>query len=112
MTFSSKQISALRTDVDPAFTRLRKLNDGRELPYIEGWYAIAEANGSSDSTPGRVRPWTSNACRRVKSAGLFRFFIWQRSALRSVQETTKRSARAMEQVLQRATRSEMHMKRR
>jgi DNA recombination protein Rad52 len=44
MTFSSKQISALRTDVDPAFTRLRKLNDGRELPYIEGWYAIAEAN--------------------------------------------------------------------
>lgn len=44
MTFSSKQIPALRTDVDPAFTRLRKLNDGRELPYIEGWYAISEAN--------------------------------------------------------------------
>lgn len=44
MTFCSKQISALRTDVDPAFTRLRKLNDGRELPYIEGWYAISEAN--------------------------------------------------------------------
>jgi DNA recombination protein Rad52 len=44
MTFSSKQLSALKGDVDPAFTRLRKLNDGRELPYIEGWYAISEAN--------------------------------------------------------------------
>lgn len=44
MTFSSKQVSALKSDVDPAFTRLRKLNDGRELPYIEGWYAISEAN--------------------------------------------------------------------
>jgi recombination DNA repair RAD52 pathway protein len=44
MTFSSKQLSALKSDVDPAFTRQRKLNDGRELPYIEGWYAISEAN--------------------------------------------------------------------
>lgn len=44
MGFSNKQLSALKSDVDPAFTRLRKLNDGRELPYIEGWYAISEAN--------------------------------------------------------------------
>lgn len=44
MTFTSKQLSALKSDVDPAFTRQRKLNDGRELPYIEGWYAISEAN--------------------------------------------------------------------
>lgn len=44
MGFSSKQVSALRSSVDPSFTRLRKLNDGKELPYIEGWYAISEAN--------------------------------------------------------------------
>ena len=42
--FTHKQLLALRSDVDPAFTRTRKLNDGRELPYIEGWYAIAQAN--------------------------------------------------------------------
>jgi hypothetical protein len=44
MGFSSKQLLALRGDVDAAHTRLRKLKDGRELPYIEGWYAISEAN--------------------------------------------------------------------
>ena len=44
MTFSSKQLAALKSGVDPSFTRVRKLTDGRELPYIEGWYAISEAN--------------------------------------------------------------------
>lgn len=44
MGFSNKQIAALNGSVDPAFTRTRKLNDGKELPYIEGWYAILEAN--------------------------------------------------------------------
>ncbi len=44
MGFTSKQVSDLKNDANPAFKRLRRLKDGRELPYIEGWYAISEAN--------------------------------------------------------------------
>lgn len=43
MGFSSKQISALRYNVNARYIRTREVN-GRELSYIEGWYAIAEAN--------------------------------------------------------------------
>lgn len=43
MGFSVKQIQALRRDVDGRFIRTREAN-GRELSYIEGWYAISEAN--------------------------------------------------------------------
>ena len=39
---SEKQMQALRRNVDTA-RRTREAN-GRELSYIEGWYAISEAN--------------------------------------------------------------------
>jgi Rad52/22 family double-strand break repair protein len=43
MGFSAKQVRALRREVDSRKIRTRQVN-GRELSYIEGWHAIAEAN--------------------------------------------------------------------
>lgn len=43
MGFSAKQVQALRRSVDTRFIRTREAN-GREFSYIEGWYAISEAN--------------------------------------------------------------------
>jgi hypothetical protein len=41
--FSEKQINALRRDLDLRVIRTRERH-GKELHYIEGWYAISEAN--------------------------------------------------------------------
>jgi DNA recombination protein Rad52 len=43
MGFSAKQVQALRRKLDHRHIRTREAN-GRELSYIEGWYAISEAN--------------------------------------------------------------------
>ena len=43
MGFSAKQLQALRRSLDHRHVRTREAN-GRELSYIEGWYAISEAN--------------------------------------------------------------------
>ena len=43
MGFSAKQVQALRRSLDHRHVRTREAN-GRELSYIEGWYAISEAN--------------------------------------------------------------------
>ncbi len=43
MGFSAKQVSALRRSLDGRQIRTREAN-GRELSYIEGWFAISEAN--------------------------------------------------------------------
>jgi DNA recombination protein Rad52 len=43
MGFSAKQVKALRRNLDQRYIRTREAN-GRELSYIEGWYAISEAN--------------------------------------------------------------------
>ena len=43
MGFSSKQVQALRRQPSLAHIRTREAN-GRELTYLEGWYAISEAN--------------------------------------------------------------------
>src|SRR5215831_17379203 len=43
MGFSAKQVKALRRNLDHRYVRTREAN-GRELTYIEGWYAISEAN--------------------------------------------------------------------
>ena len=43
MGFSGKQLRALRRDLNAKSIRTRQAN-GRELCYIEGWHAIAEAN--------------------------------------------------------------------
>src|SRR5262245_44615092 len=43
MGFSAKQVKALRRNLNQRFVRTREAN-GRELSYIEGWYAISEAN--------------------------------------------------------------------
>ncbi|MFZ1195636.1 MAG: Rad52/Rad22 family DNA repair protein [Pseudolabrys sp.] len=43
MGFSAKQVKALRRNLDYRSVRTREAN-GRELSYIEGWYAISEAN--------------------------------------------------------------------
>jgi DNA recombination protein Rad52 len=43
MGFSAKQLRSLRRDLNERCIRTRQTN-GRELCYIEGWHAIAEAN--------------------------------------------------------------------
>ena len=43
MGFSAKQVQALRRNLDGRHIRTREAN-GRELSYLEGWYAISEAN--------------------------------------------------------------------
>jgi len=43
MGFSAKQVQALRRNLDHRYVRTRESN-GRALHYIEGWYAISEAN--------------------------------------------------------------------
>lgn len=43
MGFSAKQLQALRRNVEERHIRTRQSNR-RELSYIEGWYAIAQAN--------------------------------------------------------------------
>jgi hypothetical protein len=43
MAFSAKQVRALRRQPDHRYIRTREAN-GRELTYLEGWYAISEAN--------------------------------------------------------------------
>ncbi len=43
MGFSTKQLRALRRNPDSRFVRTRQI-DGRQLSYLEGWYAISEAN--------------------------------------------------------------------
>ena len=43
MGFSAKQVQALKRDLDRRHVRTREVH-GRELSYIEGWYAIAQAN--------------------------------------------------------------------
>jgi hypothetical protein len=43
MAFSTKQVRALRRQPDHRHVRTREAN-GRELTYLEGWYAISEAN--------------------------------------------------------------------
>jgi Rad52/22 family double-strand break repair protein len=43
MGFSAKQVQALRRSLNSRYVRTREANS-RELSYIEGWYAISEAN--------------------------------------------------------------------
>ncbi|MGC2045174.1 MAG: Rad52/Rad22 family DNA repair protein, partial [Pseudolabrys sp.] len=43
MGFSAKQLQVLRRSLNHRHIRTREAN-GRELSYIEGWYAISEAN--------------------------------------------------------------------
>ena len=43
MGFSAKQVQALRRQPNPCHIRTRQAH-GRELTYLEGWYAISEAN--------------------------------------------------------------------
>jgi DNA recombination protein Rad52 len=43
MGFSAKQLKELRRNLDQRYVRTREAN-GRALSYIEGWYAISEAN--------------------------------------------------------------------
>src|SRR5215469_7397387 len=43
MAFSAKQVQALRRNPNSRHVRTREAN-GRELSYLEGWYAISEAN--------------------------------------------------------------------
>jgi hypothetical protein len=76
MGFSEKQLQALRRSLNSRHIRTREAN-GRELSYIEGWYAISEANrifgfdGWNRETvdplrigPGKPRVLPGSLCRQ------------------------------------------------
>ena len=68
MGFSAKQVQALRRKLDQRQVRTREAN-GRELSYIEGWYAISEANrifGFDGWNRETVNP---GACSRARTVG-------------------------------------------
>jgi hypothetical protein len=44
MSFSAKQVRALKRKPDHRHVRTRHAHDGRQLSYLEGWYSISEAN--------------------------------------------------------------------
>src|SRR5262245_57556947 len=44
MGFTGKQLNTLQRSLNAAHIRTRQSATGRELSYIEGWHAIAEAN--------------------------------------------------------------------
>src|SRR3974390_784036 len=44
MAFSVKQVRALKRKPDHRHVRTRQAHDGRQFSYLEGWYAISEAN--------------------------------------------------------------------
>ena len=62
MGFSAKQLQALRRSLNSRHIRTREAH-GRELSYIEGWYAISEANrifgfdGWNRETTTRAASW-------------------------------------------------------
>ena len=43
MGFSAKQVQALKRNLDSRYIRTREVN-GQVLSYVEGWYALSEAN--------------------------------------------------------------------
>ena len=67
MGFSAKQLQALRRNLSSRHIRTREVN-GRELSYIEGWYAISEANRIFGFDGWSRRPWSSAACSPAKIA--------------------------------------------
>jgi hypothetical protein len=44
MAFSARQVRALRRKPNHRHVRTRQAHDGRQFSYLEGWYAISEAN--------------------------------------------------------------------
>ena len=71
MPFSAKQLRALRRQPDQRHIRARLAN-GRELHYLEGWYAISEANRIF-GFDGWSRETVESRCVLVHGACLLRF---------------------------------------
>ena len=78
MGFSAKQTQALRRNLDHRYIRTREAN-GHALYYIEGWYAISEANRIFGFDGwNRETTETRAACWLVKTEARF----WQSTLLR------------------------------
>jgi hypothetical protein len=56
MGFSAKQLQALRRQPNRSHIRTREAH-GRELTYLDGWYAISRPTESSALMAGAGRPW-------------------------------------------------------
>ena len=67
MGFTAKQTQALRRSLSSRSIRTREAN-GRELSYIEGWYAISEANRIFGFDAWTARPWIRFVCSRARTA--------------------------------------------
>ena len=67
MGFTAKQTQALRRGLSSRSIRTREAN-GRELSYIEGWYAISEANRIFGFDAWTARPWIRFVCSRAEKS--------------------------------------------
>ena len=67
MGFTAKQTQALRRGLSSRSIRTREAN-GRELSYIEGWYAISEANRIFGFDAWTARPWIRFVCSRARTS--------------------------------------------
>ena len=77
MGFSAKQVKALRRNLDHRCVRTREAN-GRELSYIEGWYAISEANRIF-GFDGWSRETVESRCVLALPTNKIRFVLLRRS---------------------------------
>ena len=69
MGFSARQVQALRRNLDHRHVRTREAH-GRELFYVEGWYAISEPDPLSEEFIPRLTNADSSfptSCRTCRS---------------------------------------------
>ena len=67
MGFSAKQVQALRRHPQSRHIRTREAN-GRELSYLEGWYAISEANRIFGFDGWNRETWNLAVCLPARTA--------------------------------------------
>ena len=94
MGFSTKQVQALRRGLNSRHVRTREVN-GRELSYIEGWYAISEANRIFGFDGWNRETVDSRCVRRGKTAGHSWPSMSPKCALPSTLTAQPLSAKAM-----------------
>ena len=69
MGFSTKQVQVLRRQLDRRHVRTREAN-GREISYVEGWYAISEANRIFGFDGWNGRLLRHDACWHARTGAL------------------------------------------
>jgi hypothetical protein len=97
MGFSARQVKALRRNLDHRCVCTRESN-GRTLSYIEGWYAISEANRIFGFDGWNRKRSSPVAYLRAKIEDLFLRSTRPVSGYRSTRTAQQLSGKVMERV--------------